>query len=402
MRARDSFTAAAADLWSRVGAAQQLGATVTAAAAAAAASAAATARVTEVVSEVAGASRDALAVASDLESRTVGVMGEELSIMRGAAARRHLAQLQSEARLHEGLEKQLVAPAMRDNIRHAAMMQALAHEEKTVEQACSHAHTRLQPCPHTHATTLARACSHGSLAPATMLQAVLSQPQEWVAILTHSLREGEATGAEAAAAARGAAAAHAQELEAAAASGNEEMEAELALHRSRCQQQASEAEALQQRLVQDRNVTARQATWDDPHAWRTRPGEQREQEAALAACKRDWEAQLAEQARELWRKGGEVIAGWVQPSARGDLRPRDIPPPELQKKLQAHLHLLAETQLRANEAGRQAERLVSEERATEEATAAHREASEAGNVALGKLALRPSDGNRHKSMRSLW
>ena len=220
-----------------------------------------------------------------------------------------------------------------------------------------------------------------------MLQAVLSQPQEWVAILTHSLREGEATGAEAAAAARGAAAAHAQELEAAAASGNEEMEAELALHRSRCQQQASEAEALQQRLVQDRNVTARQATWDDPHAWRTRPGEQREQEAALAACKRDWEAQLAEQARELWRKGGEVIAGWVQPSARGDLRPRDIPPPELQKKLQAHLHLLAETQLRANEAGRQAERLVSEERATEEATAAHREASEAGNVALGKLAL---------------
>ena len=48
----------------------------------------------------------------------------------------------------------------------------------------------------------------------------------------------------------------------------------------------------------------------------------------------------------------------------------DIPPPELQKKLQAHLHLLAETQLRANEAGRQAERLVSEERATEEATAA--------------------------------
>ena len=220
-----------------------------------------------------------------------------------------------------------------------------------------------------------------------MLQAVLSQPQEWVAILTHSLREGEATGAEAAAAARGAAAAHAQELEAAAAAGNEEMGAELALHRSRCQQQASEAEALQQRLVQDRNVTARQATWDDPHAWRTRPGEQREQEAALAACKRDWQAQLAEQAREVWRKGGEVIAGWVQPSARGELRPRDISPPELQKKLQAHLHLLAEAQLRANEAGRQAERLVSEERAAEEATAAHREASEAGNVALGKLAL---------------
>ena len=126
---------------------------------------------------------------------------------------------------------------------------------------------------------------------------MLSQPQEWLAILSHSLREGEATAAEAAAAARATAAAHAQELEAAAASGNEEMEAELALHRSRCQQQATEAEALQQRLVQDRNVTARQATWDDPHAWRTRPGEQREQEAALAACKRDWEAQLAEQAR---------------------------------------------------------------------------------------------------------
>ena len=351
MRARDSFTAGAADLWSRVGAAQQLGATVTAAAAAAAASAAATARVTEVVSEVAGASRDALATASDLSARTAGVMGEELSIMRNAAARRHLAQLQAEARLHEGLERQLIAPAMRDNLRHAALMQGLAHEEKTVEQA------------------------------------VLSQPQEWVAILTHSLREGEATGAEAAVAARGVAAAHAQELEAAAASGNEEMGAELALHRSRCQQQASEAEALQQRLVQDRNVTARQATWDDPHAWRTRPGEQREQEAALAACKRDWEAQLAEQAREVWRKGGEVIAGWVQPSARGDLARRDISPPELQKKLQAHLHLLAETQLRANEAARQAERLVSEERAAEEATAAHREASEAGNVALGKLAL---------------
>ena len=78
-------------------------------------------------------------------------------------------------------------------------MQALAHEEKTVEQA------------------------------------VLSQPQEWLAILSHSLREGEATAAEAAAAARATAAAHAQELEAAAASGNEEMEAELALHRSRCQ-----------------------------------------------------------------------------------------------------------------------------------------------------------------------
>ena len=58
-------------------------------------------------------------------------------------------------------------------------MQALAHEEKTVEQA------------------------------------VLSQPQEWLAILSHSLREGEATAAEAAAAARATAAAHAQELEAA-------------------------------------------------------------------------------------------------------------------------------------------------------------------------------------------
>ena len=77
-------------------------------------------------------------------------MGEEMEIMRGAAARRHLAMLQvisphisphlptsphispylttspltwhlamlqAEARLHEGLEKQLVAPAMRDNIR---------------------------------------------------------------------------------------------------------------------------------------------------------------------------------------------------------------------------------------------------------------------------------------------
>ena len=171
MRARDSFTTGAADLWSRVGAAQQLGASVTTAAAAAAASAAATARVTEVVSEVAGASRDALAVASDLSARTAGIMGEELSIMRGAAARRHLAQLQSEARLHEGLEKQLVAPAMRDNIRHAALMQGLAHEEKTVEQACCHAHTRtqprsrsharLQPRSHTHATTLTRStCNH--------------------------------------------------------------------------------------------------------------------------------------------------------------------------------------------------------------------------------------------------
>ena len=77
-------------------------------------------------------------------------MGEEIEIMRGAAARRHLAMLQaisplsplylphvspfppylpispltwhlampqSEARLHESLEKQLVSPAMRDNIR---------------------------------------------------------------------------------------------------------------------------------------------------------------------------------------------------------------------------------------------------------------------------------------------
>ena len=74
--------------------------------------------------------------------------------MRGAAARRHLAALQAEVRLHEGLERQLIAPAMRDNLRHTALMQGLAHEQRTVEQACNlhchapttHTNTRLQPC----------------------------------------------------------------------------------------------------------------------------------------------------------------------------------------------------------------------------------------------------------------
>jgi hypothetical protein len=61
--------------------------------------------------------------------------------------------------------------------------------------------------------------------------------------------------------------------------------------------QALEAEAVQQRLVQDRAATARHATWDQPKGWLTRPSEQQEQDEALAACKRDWEAQLAEQAR---------------------------------------------------------------------------------------------------------
>ena len=78
MRARDAFNAGAADLWERVGAAQQRGAQSAAAAAAATASHAATQRVTEVVSDVAGASRDALAAAAELSARTAGVMSEEL------------------------------------------------------------------------------------------------------------------------------------------------------------------------------------------------------------------------------------------------------------------------------------------------------------------------------------
>ena len=63
----------------------------------------------------------------------------------------------------------------------------------------------------------------------------------------------------------------------------------------------------------------------------------------------------------MWRKGGEVIAGGWSERAR-DLRPRDTPPPELQKKLQAQLRQLAAAQLRANEAAREAERLLSEVR----------------------------------------
>ena len=140
------------------------------------------------------------------------------------------------------------------------------------------------------------------------------------------------------------AALQAQELEASAAAAADELRVEHEMHHARCRQQALEAEAIEQRLLQERAAVARQAAADDPHAWLVQPGEQAEHDAALAACVRDWEAQVADQQRLLWKPGpggGGVIEAWVEPTPRPKTRPRDVVPPEIIKKLQEHLKKMA-------------------------------------------------------------
>ena len=70
-----------------------------------------------------------------------------------------------------------------------------------------------------------------------------------MAVITHSLREGEAWIDEAQASVRSVATKHTQEIEAIAAAATEELRAELELHHSRCQQQGLPLRITAQRGV---------------------------------------------------------------------------------------------------------------------------------------------------------